>query len=327
MQAAPRFFILSVIFASSACLKKPQDNSDTMAAGGAKTEQVFRGYGTDFEKLGEPYGGCGVPESLLFDENGKKLPYIALNVQNTSIEEQVLPRPIKDASKVGLYNNGKNCGRWIEITVGNDCRNATQHAHEGKICVQADGRYGPEFYTTKDQMNGKVLYGVIADSCQDPNYWCRTSEEHIDISTHELLEMLTQWGGDRTLWNNREVSWKFIKQPPAKFQITAPKFAWAPRAMPYWPALIIYNLKNGLSKVEISVRGQWRPATMNSDMGQLWILGTKDNSNQSAQQSSYNYTFRISDSDNQVIGTYQVTLPAECENGCPDILPVTPRSI
>jgi hypothetical protein len=309
-----------ILLATAACSSPSPESSSTNAS--AQQGRTFSGYGTDFEKLGEPYGGCGVPESLLFDDNGKKLPYIALNVQNTTIEEPILPRPIQQADKVGLFANGRNCGRWIEITVGNDCRNATQNAHEGKICVQADGSHGPEYYKTQDELNGKVLYGVIADSCQDPNYWCRNSQEHVDISTHELLDMLAEWGSDRTKWNNRQVTWKFISEPPAKFQLREPKFAWAPNAMPYWPALIIYNLRNGLSKVEIKSKDSWIPATMNSDMGQLWILAAPDSSPQPGQGAVY--SARIYDASETLLGTYELTLPAECEKGCKDVVKIEP---
>ncbi len=310
--------LLALICSATACIKRKAKTSDISAV--PDSAAIYEGYGTDFEKLGEPYGGCGVPESLLFDENGKKLPYIALNVQNTAIAEAILPRPILDPSKIGLWKNGNNCGRWIEITVGNDCRSASQQAHEGKICVQQDGSFGPEYYKTADELNGKVIYGVIADSCQDPNYWCRDSRGHVDISTHELLEMLQIWGSDRAKWNNRQVSWKFLDQVPSKFTIGEPKFAWAQNAMPYWPALVIYNLKNGLSKVEIEVNGAWAPAQMNSDMGQLWILGGKDNSRDTAQ--GHEYRFRLYDSAAMLLGTYAVILPTDCEKGCKDVLKV-----
>jgi hypothetical protein len=193
--------------------------------------------------------------------------------------------------------------------------------------VQADGSHGPEYYRTQDDLNGKVLYGVVADSCQDPNYWCRDSQGHVDISTHELLDMLTEWGSDRSKWNNRQVTWKFVKEPPAKFRLGEPKLAWAPNAMPYWPALIIYNLKNGLSKVEIKSRETWIPATMNSDMGQLWILTAPDGSPQPGQGASYTIRLHDADADAALLGTYDLSLPAECEKGCKDIVKIEPRKL
>lgn len=308
----------ALLLVTTACIKRKPSTSQTLA--NTEEARTYQGYGTDFEKLGEPYGGCGVPEALLFDDQGKKLPYIALNVQNTPIAESILSRPIQDPSKVGLWNNGKNCGRWIEITVGNDCRNASQQAHEGKICVQSNGESGPQFYNTQDELNGKMLYGIIADSCQDPNYWCRDSQGHVDISTHELLERLKDWGADRTKWNNRQVTWKFIKQPPTQFTLKNPKFAWAQNAMPYWPALVIYNVSNGLSRVEIKANDTWIPAKMNSDMGQLWILGSKDNSVQTA--AGYEFTFRFYDLDENMLGPYTAILPTDCEKGCKEVLKV-----
>lgn len=317
-------FCTLVLFFTSGCIKK-EGESNVAADSSSDQQKIYSGFSTDFEKFGEPYGGCGVPEKLLYDADQKKLPYIALNVQNTAIDHPILPRPILDADKIGLWDNGKNCGRWIEITVSNDCRNAPQQAHEGKICVQSNGDHGPQYYDTVDELNNKTLYGVIADSCQDPNYWCRDSVEHIDISTHEVNDMLKEWGSDRTKWNNRMVTWKFIDGPPAKFRIEEPKFAWGPNAMPYWPAVIVYNLKNGLSKVEIKTESGWIPAKMNSDMGQLWILGSKENSRKSG--SDYIYIIRIYDYNENLLGSYELILPATCESGCPDILEISARPL
>lgn len=316
MLKVPLIFVfgaLSILMVLNGCKKRNLQQTSLSAA--ASTSTVFEGFGTDFEAFGKPYGGCGVPEKLLYDDQQKKLPYIALNVQNTPIEAGIIPRPIRDSSKVGLWDNGQNCGRWIKITVGNDCRDATQLAHEGKICVRQDGSHGESNYDTVDDLNGKVLYGVIADSCQDPNYWCRDSEGHVDISTHELTDMLQEWGKDRRSWNNRQVTWNFIDSPPAKFQIGEPKFAWSVNAKPVWPALVVYNLKNGLSRVEYKKDGVWTPAQMNSDMGQLWILGVA-----SGEVESLSYDIRIYDVRDNLIGTYSVTLPASCSDGCSDFV-------
>ena len=37
------------------------------------------GYGTFFHGMGSPFGGCGVPPWKAADDNGKPLPFIALN--------------------------------------------------------------------------------------------------------------------------------------------------------------------------------------------------------------------------------------------------------
>ena len=58
--------------------------------------------------------------------------------------------------------------------------------------------------------SNKVLYGVIADSCLDNNYWCRRDPMHIDISKSYLESVYGSIG----LWNNRFVSWSYISGAP-----------------------------------------------------------------------------------------------------------------
>ncbi|MBF0443082.1 MAG: hypothetical protein HQK54_14335, partial [Oligoflexales bacterium] len=136
------------------------DESKTKSGGSGNLDPasipiVDTAYGTFFDGMGKPVGGCGVPEEFMVDENGKPLPFIALNVQNTPMRGTMLPRPIRDPSKIGLFNNGKNCGRWVEIKIGNDCSTSSHIAHEGKICLQPNGESGPEFYDKQDNVNGK----------------------------------------------------------------------------------------------------------------------------------------------------------------------------
>lgn len=52
--------------------------------------------------MGTPFGGCGVPPSKAFDDNGKALPFVALNTNSE-------------------FDNGANCGRWVEITLEENC--------------------------------------------------------------------------------------------------------------------------------------------------------------------------------------------------------------
>ena len=74
-------------------------------------------YATHFDGIGAPYGGCGVPENLIGYPH-----YLALNVQNTPNDYSTyLKRPISDSSKVGPFNNGHNCGRYVRVTLGRYC--------------------------------------------------------------------------------------------------------------------------------------------------------------------------------------------------------------
>lgn len=76
--------------------------------------------GTFFNGVGSPFGGCGTMASQLFDDNGKPLPFIALNFQDSSVSAPY-QQPATGGS-IGAFENGANCGRWIEITVGDNCK-------------------------------------------------------------------------------------------------------------------------------------------------------------------------------------------------------------
>src|SRR5580698_2535405 len=75
------------------------------------------GNATWFTGLGSPYGGCGLPQSALDSQN-----FLALNVQNSPGVYTNLPRPIPaaDASEIGTFDNGLNCGRWVHVTIGDN---------------------------------------------------------------------------------------------------------------------------------------------------------------------------------------------------------------
>jgi hypothetical protein len=83
------------------------------------------GNATWFSGLGSPYGGCGLPQSALDSQN-----FLALNVQNSPGNYSNLPRPISaaDASEIGMWDNGLNCGRWVKVTIGPNC-NGTNDGH------------------------------------------------------------------------------------------------------------------------------------------------------------------------------------------------------
>lgn len=52
--------------------------------------------------VGSPTSACGVLPTKLKDSMGVALPFVSLNTP-------------------GPYNRGKNCGRWIKITIGDNC--------------------------------------------------------------------------------------------------------------------------------------------------------------------------------------------------------------
>ena len=59
------------------------------------------------ELVGEPYGSCGVPRNELVDDDGKLLPFISISSAGQNI-----------------FMDGANCGRWVEIKIGNVCSNS-----------------------------------------------------------------------------------------------------------------------------------------------------------------------------------------------------------
>lgn len=80
--------------------------------------------------------GCGIPRNRLTDENGRALPYVALNLLrgNPGFEPT---RPIPQEFR-GIFNDGATCGRWIEITVLENCiggSNAASPQTIDDICI------------------------------------------------------------------------------------------------------------------------------------------------------------------------------------------------
>src|SRR5262249_35777054 len=71
------------------------------------------GNATWFDALGQPYGGCGLPQAALDSQD-----FVALNVYNTPGNYNFFPRPLPAGDpKIGLWNNGHNCGRWVQVNI------------------------------------------------------------------------------------------------------------------------------------------------------------------------------------------------------------------
>jgi hypothetical protein len=111
---------------------------------------------------------------LLKDKDGKRILHVALNVQNTALNAANLPRPITDAKRMGMWYNGKNCGRWIEITLKEDCLGLTLTPSDPPSICGVNPFYANPLAQKEyknDTLSGKVMYAVVADSCQDGNFW------------------------------------------------------------------------------------------------------------------------------------------------------------
>src|SRR6185503_5793906 len=172
----------------------------------------------------------------------------------------------QNLSRIGQFNNGLNCGRWVRVTIGNFCNGINDGAPNMAFCRNGTG-------LVADQYNGAVLDMIVADSCQDGNAWCRDDRYHLDLAKGSLNLFVKngQPVGDMypNHWNNRQVSWQFIPAPNYQGDI---QIGFLQGASIWWGAISISHLQNGLHGVEYFANGAWQRATMNSDMGQSYII-------------------------------------------------------
>jgi hypothetical protein len=104
------------------------------------------GNATYFDGLGAPYGGCGLPQAQLDSPN-----FVALNVYDTPGDYSFYPRPLTgaDLSRMGMWNNGLNCGRWVQVSVTDYCTGVNDGAPGQTFC--RNGSW------TADKYNGATL--------------------------------------------------------------------------------------------------------------------------------------------------------------------------
>jgi hypothetical protein len=240
---------------------------------------------------------------------------VALNVQNTPGDySSMFPRPITGAnlSKIGLFNNGLNCGRWVQVVIGNDCNGTNDGAAGQPFCRGGTGLFA-------DKYNGAVLNMVVADSCQDGNAWCRDSQYHLDLSRNSLNQFLINGvpvgDMDPAHWNNRQLSWQFIPAPNYTGDI---QVGFIRDAQPWWAAIAIKHLQNGIHGVDFWNGSSWVKAGMDSDMGNDYIIGPTSTTNGVAGTS---YQIRVYDASDQLINggrIYSFSLPSSCSPQCPN---------
>jgi hypothetical protein len=263
------------------------------------------GNATWFTGLGQPYGGCGLPQADLDSQN-----FLALNVQNSPGVYTDLPRPIPaaDASEIGMFDNGLNCGRWVQVTIGDYCTGINDGAPDEPFC--RDGSW------VADQFNGATLDLVVADSCDDGNAWCKDDPYHVDLAQASLNQFLLngQPVGDMypDHWNNRQVSWQFIPAPGYTGDIDIGAIQ---EAQPYWPAIAISHLPDGIHGVQYYANGSWVSAQMDSDMGDDYIIGPTTGAGTPGTQ----YEIQVTDASGDLINNgrvYSFSLPAACSTGC-----------
>jgi hypothetical protein len=77
------------------------------------------------------------------------------------------PRPLtgENVSKIGQWNNGLNCSRWVKVTIGDFCTRVNDGAQNQAFC--RNGSW------VSDAYNGATLMMQVADNCGDSNAWCR----------------------------------------------------------------------------------------------------------------------------------------------------------
>jgi Cellulose binding domain len=277
------------------------------------TPTPVTGNATWFTGLGSPYGGCGLPQADLDSQN-----FLALNVQNSPGVYSNLPRPIpaEDASEIGMFDNGLNCGRWVQVTIGNYCTGVNDGAPGEPFC--RNGSW------VSDQYNGATLDFVVADSCDDGNAWCKDDAYHVDLAQAALNQFVLNGQPVGNMypghWNNRQVTWQFISAPGYTGDISIGAIQ---GAQPYWPAIAISHLPNGIHGVQYYASGTWSDAQMDSDLGDDYIIAPTTGAGTPGTQ----YQIRVVDASGNLVNNgavYSFTLPTGCTGGCP--APYTPVS-
>ena len=267
-----------------------------------ETPTPVTGNTTYFDGLGQPYGGCGMPQANLDTQN-----FIALNVYDTPNDYNFYPRPLTGANlgKRGMWNNGLNCGRWVRVTVSDFCTGINDGAPGQAFC--RNGSWVP------DGFNGATLDMIVADSCGDSNAWCRDDPYHIDLAKASLGNFTRNGAPAGNMlpsnYNNRRMTWQFIQAPNYTGDLT---IGFLSGAQVWWPAISVSHLRNGIHGVEYLQNGSWVAAQMNSDMGQSYIIG-------GTAQGTNQFQIRVRDAADQLINggrVYHFTIPSSCGSSC-----------
>ncbi len=263
---------------------------------------------THFEAFGQPYGGCGVPQGMLETQH-----FVALNVYDAPNNyHDFWSRPLvgADVQHMGEFDNGRNCGRWVEVTLSDDCNGMNDGAEDEEFCRKGEWQTDDSGWF-EDKYNGAKLMMLIADSCGDGNGWCRDSRDHLDLATESLNQFVKngeEIGDVLPLhWNNRKITWKYAKAPNYSGDV---KIHFLQGAGKWWPTIMVNHLENGIHGVEQLVDGEWVAATMNSDLGQSYIL---------PKAAATSYQIRILDVEDEYINNgrqYVFELPESCGEKC-----------
>ncbi|HVV22683.1 MAG TPA: cellulose binding domain-containing protein [Pseudonocardiaceae bacterium] len=266
------------------------------------TPTPVTGNATYFDGLGSPYGGCGLPQADLDSQD-----FVALNVFNTPGDYTMYQRPLPAsmASKLGMFDNGLNCGRFVQVTIGDYCTGTNDGAQNQPFC--RNGSW------VSDGYDGATLTMVVADSCADPNAWCRDDPYHLDLHKDSLNRFVLNGNpvGDMypDHWNNRHITWQFVPTPNYSGDI---RIGFLQGAQTWWGATAISHLPNGIHGVQYFANGTWQNATMDGDMGEAYILSP-------TTSGGTQFQIRVLDADDTLINNgrvYTFSLPASCSSQC-----------
>ena len=277
-------------------LSSPADALDVTG-----TPSPVTGNATYFSGLGAPYGGCGLPQADLDSQD-----FLALNVYNTPGDYGTEPRPIPaaDAAIMGMFDNGLNCGRFVQVSVGDYCTGTNDGAQNAAFC--RNGSW------VADSYNGATLDMLVADSCADSNAWCRDDPYHLDLVTSSINNFVLNGSPVGNLldkWNNRQITWQFEPAPNYSGDIN---IGFLQGAQVYWPAISVSHLPNGIHGIQYLSNGAWVSATMDSDMGQAYIIGP-------TTAAGSQYQIKVTDSADQPLNAgriYSFSLPSSCGSSC-----------
>ncbi|GAA5188257.1 cellulose binding domain-containing protein [Rugosimonospora acidiphila] len=267
------------------------------------TPSPVTGNSTYFDGLGQPYGGCGLPQANLDSQD-----FVALNVFNTPGDYGAYPRPLPAslADKMGMWDNGLNCGRYVQVTVGNYCTGVNDGAQNQPFC--RNGSW------VSDAYNGATLTMLVADSCGDSNAWCRDDPYHLDLHKDSLNRFVKNGAAVGDLYpnhfNNRQIQWQFVSAPNYSGDI---QIGFLQGAQSWWGAIAISHLPNGIHGVEYQTSGGgWQSATMDSDMGQAYIVSP-------TTAGGTQFQIRVRDSSDTLVNNgrvYTFSLPSSCSSQC-----------
>lgn len=270
----------------------------------AMQAQQLVGHATHFEKLGTPFGGCGVPTEFVDSDA-----FVALNVfKGPNVGPNDFDRPIAAGNEEikGEFNNGLNCGRWVKVTILEDCVGGPNSGKLGEgFCNEPGSSYQDSEFT------GAVQYMVVTDACGDNNGWCRDDPFHLDLHTSAVNQFKKD--GElttnmlETSFNNPKIEWEYVKAPDYSGDI---KIHFMEDSFKWWASVFFTNLENGIHGVQQKINGEWVNLSMNSDLGQAYLLQNTDVGS---------FTVRIIDVDDQLINgerEYSFDFPASCGERC-----------